>query len=134
MTACQPISAFQGIEAAPDRTSRWYLFLVGLTLVSGTVVLVEPAPYDIAMLLLLVAGVLLNKFSFVVIHRIPILLLLEMCIRDRIKEVQAQITVLEAAIERARSSIVKRLKNQFEAAQNRERQESLSLIHIWSGY
>jgi capsular exopolysaccharide synthesis family protein len=44
----------------------------------------------------------------------------------KIKEVQAQITVLEAAIERARSSIVKRLKNQFEAAQNRERQESAS--------
>jgi O-antigen ligase len=76
MTAYHPIAALQEFDAAPDRTSRWYLFLVGLTLVSGTVVLVEPAPYDIAMLLLLVAGVLLNKFSFVVIHRIPILLLL----------------------------------------------------------
>jgi O-antigen ligase len=76
MTAYQPITGFQEIVAAPVRTSRWFPVLVGLALASGTVVLFEPAPYDIALILLFFVGLLFNKFSFVVVHRVPILLLL----------------------------------------------------------
>jgi len=59
---------------ARSRTS-FYLFLVGLVMASGTVVLIEPAPIDIGLILLLVAGLLFNKLEFRNTHALPMLLL-----------------------------------------------------------
>jgi O-antigen ligase len=54
---------------------RGYLWLSGLAMASGSVLLLEPAPYDLALALLLVAGVLLNRLRFHASHRLPLLLL-----------------------------------------------------------
>ena len=54
---------------------RTYLWLAGLAMASGSIVMMEPAPYDIALVLLLVAGVLLNRLAFQAMHRVPLLLL-----------------------------------------------------------
>jgi O-antigen ligase len=42
---------------------------------TGSVVMVEPAPFDLAIILLFVAGLLLHRLSFAQEHRVPILLL-----------------------------------------------------------
>jgi O-antigen ligase len=54
---------------------RPYLWLAGLAMASGSVVFMEPAPYDIALILLLISGALLNRLAFYSEHRIPLLLL-----------------------------------------------------------
>src|ERR1041384_3505845 len=59
----------------PGRRPGLYLFLVGLTMATGTVVLIEPAPIDIALMLLLVIGLLLGKLEFRDAHALPMMLL-----------------------------------------------------------
>jgi O-antigen ligase len=59
----------------PRAANRGYLILAGLAVATGSVVLVEPAPYDLAIILLFVAGVLLRRLSFTREHRLPVLLL-----------------------------------------------------------
>src|SRR6266404_3260294 len=67
---------FGGPAWAPRRTwPSLYLFLVGLTMATGTVVWIEPAPIDIGLMLLLAFGVVLNKLEFRDAHVLPMLLL-----------------------------------------------------------
>ena len=75
MTVCYPIQSPPQDTAPPRRMPRTYLWLAGLAMASGSVVMMEPAPYDIALVLLLVAGVLLNRLAFQAIHRVPLLFL-----------------------------------------------------------
>lgn len=67
-------SAPRGAGTLP-RMPRPYLWLAGLAMASGSIVYMEPAPYDIALVLLLISGVLLNRLAFHSEHRIPLLLL-----------------------------------------------------------
>lgn len=75
MTACQPIAALNIISGRVQPGRRLFVALAGLAMAAGTVVLFEPAPYDFAFVVLLAAGVLLNRLSFTLLHRVPILLL-----------------------------------------------------------
>jgi len=74
-------SPMRAVPQAPVNLQRGrsqpslYLFLVGLTMATGTVVLIEPAPIDIALMLLLAAGLLLNKLEFRDAHALPMMLL-----------------------------------------------------------
>jgi O-antigen ligase len=56
------------------RMPRPYLWLAGLAMASGSVVFVEPAPYDIALILLLISGVVLSRLAFHAEHRVPLVL------------------------------------------------------------
>src|SRR5437867_3473722 len=66
---------FRGRPIAIGRQPSLYLFLVGLTMATGTVVLIEPAPIDIVLMLLLVIGLLLDKLEFRNAHALPMTLL-----------------------------------------------------------
>ena len=52
-----------------------YLLAAAIMMASGSVVFREPAPYDIALVLLLVTGILLNRLSFEKNHRLALVLL-----------------------------------------------------------
>lgn len=75
MTAPALMDAATPRPAVLPSLPRGYLWLSGLAMASGSVVVLEPAPYDIALALLLVAGVLLHRLWFHASHRLPILLL-----------------------------------------------------------
>ncbi len=75
MTACQPIAAFHPIPTWVKPGRRIYVALAGLAMAAGTVVLVEPAPYDLALILMLAAAALLNRLTFDASHRVPVVLL-----------------------------------------------------------
>src|SRR5580658_9961350 len=86
MTAYRPMTmpgvAMPGVSmpvydasVRPRAGTRGYLILAGLAMATGSVVLVEPAPYDLAIILLFCAGVLLRRLSFTREHRLPVLLL-----------------------------------------------------------
>jgi O-antigen ligase len=75
MTSTLPIDSPPRRAGALPGMPRLYLWLAGLAMASGSVVFMEPAPYDIALVLLLLAGVLLSRLAFYSEHRIPLLLL-----------------------------------------------------------
>ena len=52
-----------------------YLLSAMVMMAAGSVVLFEPAPYDVALVILMVAGILLNRLSFRFSHRLPLVLL-----------------------------------------------------------
>jgi O-antigen ligase len=60
-------------DRAPQST--WYLILLGLAMATGTVVLIEPAPIDLAVIVLLVCGLALGKLGFARVHELPLVLL-----------------------------------------------------------
>jgi O-antigen ligase len=68
------LKSYPAVARTRSRTSL-YLFLVGLVMASGTVVLIEPAPIDIGLILLLAFGLLLNQLEFRGEHALPMLLL-----------------------------------------------------------
>jgi len=81
MTAYQP-AASQPISTPPYNAAvrqragtRGFLILAGLAMATGSVVMVEPAPYDLAIILLFAAGLILHRLSFTREHRLPVLLL-----------------------------------------------------------
>ncbi len=76
MTAYQPIAMpVRDAVARPRADYRGYLILASLAVATGSVVLVEPAPYDVAIVLLFAAGILLHRISFTREHRLPVLLI-----------------------------------------------------------
>ena len=75
MTSAQAITGLWNQRAGATTMPRMFIILAGLTMALGTVVLFEPAPYDAALILLAFSGVVLNRLSFTITHRIPFLLL-----------------------------------------------------------
>jgi hypothetical protein len=55
--------------------STWYLILLGLAMAAGSVVMIEPAPFDLAVVVLLVCGLALGKLAFARAHELPLVLL-----------------------------------------------------------
>jgi len=75
LSAARPSAIRVASGARSVAPGRGFLILSGLAVATGSVVLVEPAPYDLAIILLFVAGVILRRFSFTAEHRLPVLLL-----------------------------------------------------------
>lgn len=75
----------QALTTVPCRSLAWrlavpipqrpYLVVVTFVMASGSIVLFEPAPYDIALVLLLAVGVISNRLAFHASQRLPVALL-----------------------------------------------------------
>ena len=76
MTAPAAIYAVPQGATTLTRMPPAYLWLAGLVMATGSTVFVEPAPYDVALVLLLGAGVVLRRFWFHASHRLPAALVL----------------------------------------------------------
>src|SRR5690348_6121849 len=63
------------LPAAPADSTGGYGVLAMLAMALGTVVMVEPAPVDIAIVALLLSGLALRRLRFVAGHELPLVLL-----------------------------------------------------------
>ena len=82
MTTYQPIAACYPVATAVKPGRRVFVALAGLAMATGTVVLVEPAPYDFAFILLLAAALVLNRLTFNASQKVPILLLFSFAVAN----------------------------------------------------
>ena len=57
-----------------SRAPRIFFFFLTLTMAAGTVVMIEPAPVDVALMILLVCGLFLGAFRFTAAHGTPLAL------------------------------------------------------------